>query len=139
VSLILIYAELPEAPTGLRPRRLATFPVAVKVARQPRVFRGFAITDGVASDRFVAFGNNVRGREGARLRRELISFLGSRVDAARGIYLKLIFPRGAIGTVILDVNAAKPCGLRQLQRVLKGLKPGELLAVTAGVTKRGTG
>ncbi len=132
MSLILVYLEVPDLPRGLRAEGLAVFPVTAKIARQPSDLPAIALTDGVASDRFVTFGDHVRGREGAKLRKTLIDFLALRLHDERKIYLKMLFPKGQLDTVVFDVKAAKKIPLHHLRDALKTLKPGDVLQVVNG-------
>jgi hypothetical protein len=138
MSLILLYLEVPDMPPQIRtPKELATFAVEARFGRvQGPSHPALAITDGVASDLFFAFGHNTRGRAGAKLRRALIEFIRARQGRGTArIYLKPLLPSGRVRAVAIDVDAAEPCRLGRLKSRLKTLQVGETLEVTNARTR----
>lgn len=131
MSLILVYLEVPDLPPASRPKGLATFSVKARLSSERAVRPAIAITDGVASDRFVAFGANTRGRDGAKLRTALLEFIRLRHSQAVSIYLTLVSPKGAVGTVVLDLRRARSASLGRLRTTLKTVKPGDVIAIDA--------
>ena len=130
MSLILIYLEIPSVPAELhKPAALAMFDVEAKLARQPASLRAKAITDGVASDLFCAFGNDTRGRAGSKLRTALLAFIRSRQRIGGDIYLKLLAAKGPVARVVFDVKVASHSKLTRLRLRLKTLQPGEVIKV----------
>jgi hypothetical protein len=86
MSLFLIYVELgPLKSFTMPPHPLVLQPVDVhNQGRSGPVKRGWAITDGVASDGFLRYGNRAADRQGETLRAELFAFVSKRIsDGAR--------------------------------------------------------
>ena len=132
MSLILVLLEIPSAvENGIAFPGISTFAVKARLSSDSVVRQAIAITDGVASDRFVTYGNTLAGREGAKKRKTLVEFLRTRQARGSRLFLKLLAPRGQLGLVLFNLRAAEQCTLGQLRRKLRFFQPGDLIEVVA--------
>jgi hypothetical protein len=130
MSILLVYTELPNLHPDMQvPSEFAAFPIKVNVRQKPAVRDGLIITDGVASDRFLAFSHDTRGKEGAKLRAPLISFIRSRLMSDARVFLWFnVFDSRAV-KVSLDFDDLKNSSIGQLRQALGKLELGQVLEV----------
>jgi hypothetical protein len=130
MSLILVLLEIPNAvENDVAFQGIATFAVKARLFNDRKVHQALAITDGVASDRFIRYGTNLLGREGAKQRKVLVEFLRSRQGRGRRLFLKMLAPRGRVGVVVFDPRAAAESTLGQLRRKFKSFRAGDVIEV----------
>jgi len=130
MSLLLVLLETPRATEeDIVIPEIATFCVRARLSNDRIIRTAVAVTDGVASDRFVTYGNTLAGREGAKMRRALLEFLRVRQHRGNRLFLKLLAPRGQIGTVVFDVRMVEKCSLGQLRSRLKSLQPASTIEI----------
>jgi hypothetical protein len=132
MSILLVYVEIPNLRPDIRlPSEFAAFTTNVTVRDEPDVNTGLVITDGVASDRFLAFGRGTRAKDGAKLRTALLAFIKTRLADGARVFLWFNVFESQVDNVALDFQSVQVCSLSQLRRVLKTLELSRVLEVVS--------
>jgi len=131
MSTFLIYvetgkpvrAELPGPPIVARSLSVRN------AARTTAIRAGLALTDGLASDHFRNFSNQVAGRAGTALREALMHFLERRLQLGVVPHLAFLLIEGALTEVALDLDSPKVILWSEVDEGLRAARDGDVLQI----------
>lgn len=131
MSLMLVYFEtgksvdiaLPASPIVSYPARVI---LRIDAPEKPC----YVLTDGLSSERFLAYGKKVVGREGERLRKSFVEFVAKRLTVGVCPHFIFVVLSGAVGDPIsLTIEAQIDARFLALKHIFSSLKPNQLVRV----------
>lgn len=134
MSLFLVYFEIgkPVSPPSPLPRPLVQMPMVVVFNDRAGPSRpAMAITDGVASDHFLRYGNKVAARRGAELRQRLFEFIKQRLAQGARPHLVFLVIQGVLKEAKVNLDSKGQVVLDDLEAAFAHIKSGRIIEVVS--------